>query len=383
MELYNTPEPTINVFIQKALARKNIMYESNYDSTKERHLEKDNKESIIKASSTKKYQTAEIINEPTGSSFKGDFRFESDYKNNGFNTLRENRSDDLFEPDSVNPFPNFESNIVKEDIKIEQPITEQPPNAELKYEPEEKVEPDFVNDEVVENSKKIEKAFEMTKTCIRKEVPVNKTDLIHAANKITMKIIKNICSIALPPQSVVNIVIAYVSVLCLIEQNKGLIGGKKKTYKNCLEALKNSERVHKITLTAFDFIEKISDKQKEILRKIQEKYLVGWDMRPEAFSDKYYSARIVLHFILSLCNYKESKRNAKVKNNSGSPTRKLIEHKTLKIQEGKKSLPKVRGDINRERAMTERIYRKSKEDVIQDLLKVKYDLIIEFEGCQY
>ena len=56
-------------------------------------------------------------------------------------------------------------------------------------------------------------------------------------------------------------------------------------------------------------------------------------MRPEAFSDKYYSARTILYFILSLCCYiGNDSPLSKRRNSSDSPTRKLIEHKTLKTK---------------------------------------------------
>eukprot|EP00826_Nyctotherus_ovalis_P051084 TRINITY_DN6365_c0_g2_i6.p1 TRINITY_DN6365_c0_g2~~TRINITY_DN6365_c0_g2_i6.p1 ORF type:complete len:460 (+),score=120.95 TRINITY_DN6365_c0_g2_i6:154-1533(+) len=165
------------------------------------------------------------------------------------------------------------------------------------------------------------------------ETTQSRANLIHAANQITSKIIKSITTILLPPQSVVNIIISYTAVLCLIDQSKSLIEDKRKTHKNCVTALQNIERVQKLTIAAIKFSDKLTDKEKKKLSKLKNKYLAGWDMRPEAFSDKYYSARVVLHFLVCLLECYEEK--TRTRNSLESPTRLLIEHKTLKIQEAK------------------------------------------------
>jgi len=195
--------------------------------------------------------------------------------------------------------------------------------------------------ELKPNHKEIDEEVEMLRMELKieakedkkMETTQSKTNLIHAANQITARIIKSITSIINPPQSVVNIIISYVAVLCLIDQNKSLIEDKRKTYKNCLTALKNIERVQKITIAAIKFVDKLTENQKKKLRKLRNKYLAGWDMRPEAFSDKYYSARVILYFLLSLLDYHEEAEE-KIKRRE-SPTRLLIEHKTLKIKEAK------------------------------------------------
>ena len=172
-------------------------------------------------------------------------------------------------------------------------------------------------------------------TSSQEESPlINKkhTEFIHATNLITVRTIKDLYAIEKPPQSVVNIIISYVSVLGLIDKSNKLIH-KNKTYANCKKTLKNAEYIQKITLELIKYCEQITDEEKKKLNKIRNKYLVGSDMRPEAFSDKYYSARTILYFILSLCCYiGNDSPLSKRRNSSDSPTRKLIEHKTLKTK---------------------------------------------------
>lgn len=183
------------------------------------------------------------------------------------------------------------------------------------------------------------------------ETTQSRANLIHAANQITPKIIKSITTILLPPQSVVNIVISYTAVLCLVDQSKSLIENKRKTHKNCVAALQNTERVQKLTIAAIRFSDKLTDNEKKKLTKLKNKYLAGWDMRPEAFSDKYYSARVILHFLTCLLECYEEK--TRTRNSLESPTRLLIEHKTLKIQEAKEKQAKQK-KVVQTRAMTAR-----------------------------
>ena len=170
-------------------------------------------------------------------------------------------------------------------------------------------------------------------TPLREESPIidnKKAELIHSSNLITLRTIKDIISIIRPPQSIVNIVISYISMLAFVDID-GKIIRTNKTYDNCIKSLSNSDYAHKITMNLVNYCDKISDEDKEKLEKIRAKYLAGWDMRPEAFSDKYYSARIILNFMLVFCNYIQERDDSprKSKDNSSSPTRKLIEHKML------------------------------------------------------
>ncbi len=138
-----------------------------------------------------------------------------------------------------------------------------------------------------------------------------RAELVRAVNQITRRTVRNVAATIKPPQAVVNIVIAYVSVLRLVQRGKkhavdeGWIMSeeKPKTYLNCVEALGKDELVHQVT---YEIVRHLDDATKEELarvRRLREKYLAGWDMRPAAFSDRHYSARTLLHFLLTLVSY--------------------------------------------------------------------------------
>jgi hypothetical protein len=134
-----------------------------------------------------------------------------------------------------------------------------------------------------------------------------KSDLLRAINHVTVRTIQNISDTTKPTQAVINIMIAYLSILQNVEierypqaiQHKNRLKFLSKTYKNCIEMLKNTEMIYQLT---YELISYATSANKEILKKllkIRGKYLAGWDMKPSAFSDKNYSARTILHVLTS------------------------------------------------------------------------------------
>ena len=191
---------------------------------------------------------------------------------------------------------------------------------------------DNPEDPIQQPPQPIKKNTDITKS-LKTNIPLTdlnlkKTELIHVVNLITVKTIKGIKSILRPPQSVVNIIISYVSILSLVDKKK-LIITKNKTYANCLKALDKEDYIYQITLELIKYCESAGEDDKKRLKKIRAKYLAGWDMRPEAFSDKYYTARTILHFLILLCDYVDGTEEKKCNRREDSPTRKLIEHKVL------------------------------------------------------
>jgi len=117
---------------------------------------------------------------------------------------------------------------------------------------------------------------------------------------ITMQNIEGIARIQSPSQATVNIVIAFVSFL-----QKGCkeIQDISKTYENCVELLKQSNRVFEITRNLIENTEWIN---KDIIRKIlkiKDKYLVGADMNPNATSEKCKNTKAMLSFLLKIIDY--------------------------------------------------------------------------------
>ena len=126
-----------------------------------------------------------------------------------------------------------------------------------------------------------------------------------AAIKVTAIVVKDLTMICNPTQSIINIMIALICALKPFDEGNKL-HAKHKIYPNCTEPLKNGKYISKIILKTVDLIETTKEEHKFKLQKIRGKYLVGWDMTPAAFSDKYSSARLVLTYLLILCSYAEN-----------------------------------------------------------------------------
>jgi len=170
-------------------------------------------------------------------------------------------------------------------------------------------------------------------------ISLRKTELIRATNQISLKTIKSLISTINPPQSIVNIVLAYVSVLVKFDKTSKLLKIKPKTYENCIKIIENSDLAYKITYETAKICDIFEKDDRQKLLKIKGKYLAGWDMRPSAFSDRYYAARTILQYLINLCDcasentIKNSPKQQNIKKNPDSPTRLLIEHKCVKIRE--------------------------------------------------
>ena len=146
--------------------------------------------------------------------------------------------------------------------------------------------------------------YALSKNDIALNVMYRRNSLIHAGNLIDLKVLRNLKNIDRPSQSVINIIIAYICTLSLVDDDNKLVK-KHKVYQTCLKSLKNEEYILKITFELINRVDELTAENKKKLKKIYEKYLIGWDMRPSAFSDKFYNARIVLHFLILLYEYIE------------------------------------------------------------------------------
>lgn len=161
---------------------------------------------------------------------------------------------------------------------------------------------------------------ELSKKIQNEEIPIKYSELDRkkelmkdAINQIDVLTIQNFITIESPPQSVVNILIAFVSLLQRVKPSscvehlefKAMLQKTEKTYKNCLFVLRKLQVVHDITHSLFQYAETANEKEMKEILKIKHKYLAGWDMKPAGFSDANYSSRAILLMILRVFDYFE------------------------------------------------------------------------------
>eukprot|EP00826_Nyctotherus_ovalis_P011616 TRINITY_DN13022_c0_g1_i11.p1 TRINITY_DN13022_c0_g1~~TRINITY_DN13022_c0_g1_i11.p1 ORF type:complete len:355 (-),score=66.87 TRINITY_DN13022_c0_g1_i11:236-1300(-) len=169
--------------------------------------------------------------------------------------------------------------------------------------------------------------------------------LNQAAVRITGRVVKEMGTISNPPQSVINVMIAYVCALRPLDEDKK-IHARHKMYPNCTELLKNGEYMSRMTLKSVDYVDTAEEECRQKLHKIRDKYLIGWDMQPPLFSDKYSSPRLVLTYLLLLCSYDSNKFGLLHREFSAGRNKRVKECREIK-EEGKRGCKELGGRMGR------------------------------------
>ena len=111
--------------------------------------------------------------------------------------------------------------------------------------------------------------------------------------------LKAIANLDKPSQSIINLMIAFSSIMQGVESIRwkkecDKLKSIEKTYNNCVEIFKNPEEILKL---ANELIDNITVSQAHRIIGIKEKYLAGSDMKPNLISSKYLAARKLLKFL--------------------------------------------------------------------------------------
>eukprot|EP00826_Nyctotherus_ovalis_P057733 TRINITY_DN7901_c0_g1_i8.p1 TRINITY_DN7901_c0_g1~~TRINITY_DN7901_c0_g1_i8.p1 ORF type:complete len:313 (+),score=24.03 TRINITY_DN7901_c0_g1_i8:71-1009(+) len=129
-------------------------------------------------------------------------------------------------------------------------------------------------------------------------------------DEVKASTLKAIASLDKPSQSIVNIMVAYISTMKVVESAKYKREYEKlkttpKTYENIVKLLKSPEDLLKLAKELINNIADITLPQASHIIDIKSKYLTGADMRPNLISNKYQAARKLLVFLEELFNFVE------------------------------------------------------------------------------